>query len=106
MADSEAGVGLVKRPSVVVCRAAERLRYQEQLVALKSRRVDPFEVLGKLRIAQNALIKIGHDSAYGWSPANDVESLGPPPAPSSSARFPCISTKSGRFGRRGGADGA
>ena len=58
MADSEAGVSLVKRASVVVCRAAERLRYQEHSVALKSRKVDPFQVLGKLRIAQNALIKI------------------------------------------------
>jgi len=72
MADSEAGVGLVKRASVVVCRATEHLRYQEHLVALKSRKVDPLEVRGKPRIAQNALIKIVHDSAYGRSPANDV----------------------------------
>ena len=72
MANSEAGVGLVKRASVVVCRAAEHLRYQEHLVALKSRKVDPFEVRGKLRIAQNALIKIVHDSAYGRSSATDV----------------------------------
>jgi hypothetical protein len=43
MADSEAGVGLVKRASVVVCRGAERLQYQEHLVALKSRKVDPFK---------------------------------------------------------------
>ena len=72
MADSEAGVGLVKRASVVVCRAVEHLRYQEHLVALKSRKVDAFEVRSKLRIAQNALIKIVHDSAYGRSPAKDV----------------------------------
>jgi hypothetical protein len=72
MADSEAGVGLVKRASVVVCRAAEHLRYQEHLVAPKSRKIDPFEVRCKLRIAQNALIKIVHDSAYGGSAADDV----------------------------------
>jgi hypothetical protein len=41
-------------------------------VALKAGKVDPFELRGKLRIAQNALIKIVHDSAYGRSPANDV----------------------------------
>jgi hypothetical protein len=40
MANSEAGVGLVKRASVVVCRAAEHLRDQEHLVALESRKVD------------------------------------------------------------------
>jgi hypothetical protein len=46
MANSEAGVGLVKRASVVVCRAAEHLRYQQHLVALESRKIDPFEVPG------------------------------------------------------------
>jgi hypothetical protein len=70
MADSEAGVGLVKRASVVVCRAAEHLRDQQHLVALESRKVDPFEVLGKLGIVQNPLIKIVDDSAYGRSAAN------------------------------------
>jgi hypothetical protein len=70
MANSEAGVGLVKRASVVVCRAAEHLRYQQHLVALESRNIDPFEVPGKLGIAQNPLIKIVHDSAYGKSAAN------------------------------------
>jgi hypothetical protein len=44
MANSEAGVGLVKRASVVVCRAAEHLRYQEHLVALEAGKVDLFEV--------------------------------------------------------------
>jgi hypothetical protein len=41
MANSEAGVGLVKRASVIVCRAAEHLRYQKHLVTLESRKVDP-----------------------------------------------------------------
>jgi hypothetical protein len=40
------------------------------LVALESRKVDPFEVLGKLGIAHNPLIEIVHDSAYGRSAAN------------------------------------
>jgi hypothetical protein len=39
-------------------------------VALESRKVDPFEVLDKLGITQNPLIKIVHDSAYGRSAAN------------------------------------
>jgi hypothetical protein len=39
-------------------------------VALESRKVDPFEVRGKLGIAQNPLIKIVHDSACGRSAAN------------------------------------
>jgi len=72
MADSESDVGLVDRASVIVCRAAEHLRYQEHLVALKSGKVDPLEVRGELRIAQNPLIKVVNDSAYGKSPANDV----------------------------------
>jgi len=65
MADSEAGVGLVKRASVVVCRAAEHLRDQQHVVALESRKVDPFEVWGKLGIAQNsACSSVGKS----WSP--------------------------------------
>jgi hypothetical protein len=58
MANSETGVGLVKRASVVVCRAAEHLWNQQHLMALESGKVDVFEVLGKLGIAQNPLIKI------------------------------------------------
>jgi hypothetical protein len=57
MANSEAGVGLVKRASVIVCRAAEHLRYQEQSVALEVGKVDLFEVGSKLRVAENPLIK-------------------------------------------------
>jgi hypothetical protein len=41
-------------------------------VALEARHIYAFEVMRKLRVAENPLVEVVHDSAHGWPAPNGV----------------------------------